>query len=315
MFELLKNLEPDKKIQIVYQLKRKIEFTELSIISSDSVIYEALAELETKRNKTFDEFNEDDKNISISEMYDWLDKTVLQSQKSSQNIEKARQTLQNLKLDEKPKDGGQVVNKVSLEITAKERKEKEVSLKEITPKQVNRTKESKLTENLDFIQRFAEICGSAEPTDIARFLNIPYQAAKNYLNGRMPDSNVLVIISERTPYSIHWLLTGQGRKFVESPKEEETFQMSDQLREFVKRECLELIDELLSSRTETAQSKVVVLTPDDIKEKIIKEDKPEAKPLINELTSLENAGFDFSISKKLKVSLIRQTWATGKPRR
>ncbi|MGC2238904.1 MAG: helix-turn-helix domain-containing protein [Pyrinomonadaceae bacterium] len=130
----------------------------------------------------------------------------------------------------------------------------------------------KKVENSDFIKRFVEVCGSSQPVEVARLLNISYQAAKNYLFGRMPDSNVLVIISERTPYSIHWLLTGQGKKFVESSQSEDTLRPSDQLREFVRRECLELIEEVLSRQTEAAQSKVVVLTSENIKkEKVMDE--------------------------------------------
>jgi hypothetical protein len=124
----------------------------------------------------------------------------------------------------------------------------------------------KKVENSDFVKRFVEVCGSSQPVEVARLLNVSYQAAKNYLNGRMPDSNVLVIISERTPYSIHWLLTGQGRKFVESSQTEDTLRPSDQLRKFVRRECLELIEEVLSRQSAAAQSKVVVLTSNDIKE-------------------------------------------------
>lgn len=124
----------------------------------------------------------------------------------------------------------------------------------------------KKIENSDFIERFIEVCGSSQPVEVARLLNISYQAAKNYLLGRMPDSNVLIIISERTPYSIHWLLTGQGKKFVESAQSEDTLQLSDQLREFVRRECLELIEDALSRQTAAVQPKVVVLTSENIKE-------------------------------------------------
>lgn len=121
-------------------------------------------------------------------------------------------------------------------------------------------------ENSDFIKRFIEVCGSSQPVEVARLLNISYQAAKNYLLGRMPDSNVLILISERTPYSIHWLLTGQGKKFVETIRSEDTLPLSDQLREFVRRECMELIEEVLSRQIAAAQSKVVVLTSENIKE-------------------------------------------------
>lgn len=121
-------------------------------------------------------------------------------------------------------------------------------------------------ENFDFIGRFVEICGSSQPAKVARLLNISYGSAKNYLNGRLPDSSVLTNISNQTPYSIHWLLTGKGKKFVEKSIGEDTLPLSDQLREFVRRECRELINELLNSRNEAAQSKTVVLTSEQIME-------------------------------------------------
>ena len=118
--------------------------------------------------------------------------------------------------------------------------------------------------NFDFIQRFVEICGSSKPADVAQLLNISYQAAKNYLEGRLPDSNVLIVIAERTDYSIHWLLTGQGDKFVNVSSREDALLLSGKLREFVRRECGELINEALSN--EAAQPKTVVLTSGNIKE-------------------------------------------------
>lgn len=134
------------------------------------------------------------------------------------------------------------------------------------------SRNSQETENSKFIDRFTEVCGSSQPSDIKRLLDISYQAAKNYLEGRLPDSGVLKIIAERTPYSIHWLLTGQGKKFVESLQSEDTLQPSDQLRKFVRRECREIINEMLSIQNEHAQSKTVVLSAEKIKaEKVMDE--------------------------------------------
>ena len=123
---------------------------------------------------------------------------------------------------------------------------------------------SKKVENINFVDRFTEACGSSQAADIARLLNISYQAAKNYLEGRLPDSSVLIAIAEETNYSIHWLLTGQGDKFVENALREDTLLLSGKLREFVRRECRELINEALSN--EAAQPKTVVLTSEKIKE-------------------------------------------------
>jgi transcriptional regulator with XRE-family HTH domain len=122
----------------------------------------------------------------------------------------------------------------------------------------------KKVKNFDFVERFVEVCGSSQAADIARLLNISYQAAKNYLEGRLPDSNVLITIAEQTNYSIHWLLTGQGNKFTDGSPREDTLLLSGKLREFVRRECREVINEALSNSN--AQIKTVVLSPEKIKE-------------------------------------------------
>src|SRR6476661_5551002 len=89
----------------------------------------------------------------------------------------------------------------------------------------------------NFVVRLIEVCGTAQPADIQRLLNISYQAAKNYLDGRVPDTKVLLQIAEKTPYSIHWLLTGKGEKLAE-PALEDTPVLSDQMRELIRQECV-----------------------------------------------------------------------------
>lgn len=118
----------------------------------------------------------------------------------------------------------------------------------------------------EFIERFIEVCGSSHPAEIARLLNISYQAAKNYIEGRLPDSSVLLTISECTPYSIHWLLTGQGEKIVGDAPKRDTEIFTDEMRAFIRRECLAVINEVLGEHTTTAPPKVVILTPEKIKE-------------------------------------------------
>lgn len=148
---------------------------------------------------------------------------------------------------------------------------------------------SKLTinKNSAFVERFKEVCESSQPSDIARFLNISYQSAKNYLQGRLPDSNVLQIISERTPYSIHWLLTGNGEKHVGiNSEKKDTDILSDALRAFIRRECTEIVGELLNDQinnqkqpdTTIPQTRIVVLTPDKIKEEKVLEESDVLSP-------------------------------------
>lgn len=127
-------------------------------------------------------------------------------------------------------------------------------------------------ENFSFVERFVEVCGSEQPNDIARLLNISYQAAKNYLEGRLPDAKVLMRISEKTSYSINWLLSGQGEKFVKHAVNQDTLILTDQFKSAVRRICSEVIDEMLSNPKDSAQEKTVVLTPENIKiEKILDE--------------------------------------------
>jgi hypothetical protein len=119
-----------------------------------------------------------------------------------------------------------------------------------------------------FITRFVEVCGTSEPAKIQRLLDISYQAAKNYLQGRLPDSYVLRTIAERTPYSR--LLTGKGEKLVSSPATEDTPLSASQIRDLIRSECVEVINELLGSR-ESAQQKVVVLQSGSLKSEKVKD--------------------------------------------
>ena len=79
----------------------------------------------------------------------------------------------------------------------------------------------KIFEKEEFVERFAEVCGTSEPAEISRSLDISYQAARNYLEGRLPDASVLLAIAEKTPFSIHWLLTGRGDKLADNTKNKE----------------------------------------------------------------------------------------------
>ena len=67
----------------------------------------------------------------------------------------------------------------------------------------------------EFRRRFIAVCGTSNARVISEYLDISYQAAKNYLNGRLPESKVLIKIAEKTPCSLHWLLTGEGEKYVD----------------------------------------------------------------------------------------------------
>ena len=121
-----------------------------------------------------------------------------------------------------------------------------------------------------FITRFIEVCGTGEPAKIQRLLDISYQAAKNYLQGRLPDSYVLRTVAERTPYSLNWLLTGKGQKLVSNSVSEDTPLSASQIRDLIRSECVEIINEVLASR-ELPQQKIVVLPSASLKSEKVKE--------------------------------------------
>lgn len=120
-----------------------------------------------------------------------------------------------------------------------------------------------MVNNKDFTDRFIEVCGSAKPGDIQRLLNISYQAAKNYVEGRLPSTEVLIAIAHRTPYSIDWLLTGRGKKFADTVVPVNTPLSTDQMETFVRRICVEVINEM-TTKHEPAQRKVVVLQSSEL---------------------------------------------------
>jgi hypothetical protein len=133
-------------------------------------------------------------------------------------------------------------------------------------------------ESSAFVNRLIEACGSEQPAKIARLLNVSYQAAKNYLNGRLPEPNVLITISNQTPYSIQWLLTGEGEKFVSRNLNQDTPVLSDQITTLIKDECRKNVGEMLNHSHGNAQEKVIVLRPEDIKEEKVIE-KTDASPI------------------------------------
>ena len=73
---------------------------------------------------------------------------------------------------------------------------------------------STITEKDDFSLRLKEAFRTNEVAEIARKLAVTYQGAKNCIEGRIPAPEVLIAISNSTGCSIHWLLTGEGEKFI-----------------------------------------------------------------------------------------------------
>ena len=130
---------------------------------------------------------------------------------------------------------------------------------------------STVSENSHFVARFVEACGSDEPAEIQRLLEISYQAAKNYLNGRVPEPSILIEISKKTDHSIHWLLTGEGNKYVGRSLHADTNILTGEMEASVRKICMEVINETLGI-AQTSQPRIVVLPSDKLlSEKAIEE--------------------------------------------
>jgi len=109
-------------------------------------------------------------------------------------------------------------------------------------------------------------------------LDISYQAAKNYLGGRLPEPKVLLKIAESTPYSIHWLLTGEGEKFVASDVTREAFIPASEMKSLIKEGCAEVINEVLVRRGEP---RLVLLDPMQIKNERVYESEHDTSVLVS----------------------------------
>jgi hypothetical protein len=100
-------------------------------------------------------------------------------------------------------------------------------------------------------------------------LNISYQSAKNYLDGRLPSAEVLLKISERTSYSIDWLLTGTGPEKIDSAPSVDLGLTLEQLELFVRRVCLDVL--AVTSRDREDSPRVVFVG----RESVFAEKEPE----------------------------------------
>ena len=115
-----------------------------------------------------------------------------------------------------------------------------------------------------FAARLAEACGTSEPTKIQQLLNISYQGAKNYLEGRLPRTEVLLAIARATPYSIHWLLTGQGNRFALQKDQKNTPVSTGRSGKKVRKTSVEVINDKNGSKTVPGEANIVVLPSDKI---------------------------------------------------
>ena len=78
------------------------------------------------------------------------------------------------------------------------------------------------------------------------------------------------MIAENTPYSIHWLLTGEGEKFVSLDGND--FELTDEIRDFIREVCMEAINCVSVEVKSDKHKKIFFLSSDKIKqEKMLEE--------------------------------------------
>lgn len=140
-------------------------------------------------------------------------------------------------------------------------------------------------EKEEYIRRFIQVCGTSSPKEISELLEISYTAALNYLQGRLPDARILLTIADKTPYSIHWLLTGRGEKFAEETLRGDLELLLDNLTELAEPALLSELGRFLHSynlkkrHTPTDSPKTVILTSDKIRKEKVAEGEPADQPL------------------------------------
>lgn len=71
----------------------------------------------------------------------------------------------------------------------------------------------------DFGKRLKEVFGNATNQQIADKIGVTAPAVQNYVNGRVPDADKLFTISAVTNCNLHWLITGQGAKYLPEVKD------------------------------------------------------------------------------------------------
>ena len=64
--------------------------------------------------------------------------------------------------------------------------------------------------NEDFRMRLLTVFNHASMAEVARQLKIPHATVRNYFQGRLPATEVLVKIANETGVSLNWLLLGTG---------------------------------------------------------------------------------------------------------
>ena len=84
----------------------------------------------------------------------------------------------------------------------------------VKPGQGKSSRLVKTADRVGFGRRLREAFEGASNAEISRKTRRSEPAIKNYIDGRIPGADDLVLISHLTGCSVHWLLTGEGPKAI-----------------------------------------------------------------------------------------------------
>lgn len=91
----------------------------------------------------------------------------------------------------------------------------------------------------EFIGRLNRAFDYGSMADVSRRLGIPHATVRNYYQGRMPASDVLIKIANETNVSLNWLLIGTGDMYAgQTPKVG--------LGRFIEDRIVEIVDERIA---------------------------------------------------------------------
>ena len=87
---------------------------------------------------------------------------------------------------------------------------------------------------------------------------------------------MLLVIAERTPYSLHWLLTGEGEKFSIPARSDDTLPLARQISALIRQEVENAVGQALTKTPVEAGSRRIVLSPEDVLSETVR-DQPSKK--------------------------------------
>lgn len=67
--------------------------------------------------------------------------------------------------------------------------------------------------NDEFRSRLLKVFNNASMAEVARQVKVPHATVRNYFQGRLPATEVLMKIADETGVSINWLLLGRGEMY------------------------------------------------------------------------------------------------------